>query len=107
MAKTAQLGYLNLSITFATTTSTSMGFLPPNAYITDIKVLVTTAFNAGGTDVVDIGDETTATKYADDVDVSSTGSATVTSTAIPDIERPPKNPIQSTSNNIIIRPTCP
>jgi len=66
---------LQKSITFANTTSFSIGYLPPNAYITDIKVLVTTAFDDG---VLDVGDATTANKYTNDVDITSQGVATVT-----------------------------
>ena len=71
-------GAISKIITFANTTSLSLGFLPPNSIITGIKVLVGTAFNAGGADVIDVGDDTTANKFANDVNVASTGSATVT-----------------------------
>ena len=70
--------YIQKSITYSDTSSFHIGYLPPNAYITDIKCLVTTSFEGG---VVDIGDGTTANKYANDIDVDGTGAVSVTSTA--------------------------
>lgn len=69
------------TFTYADTSSTLLGQLPPNAFITSIKVIITTAFNAPGNDYLDIGTSSSAARYADDVDCASTGSATVTSTA--------------------------
>jgi hypothetical protein len=74
-----RIGYLQYSAVSTDTSSTTIGFLPPGSYITDIKVLVTTAFDAGV--VIDIGDSSTANKYSNDVDPTSTGAATVTLTA--------------------------
>jgi len=78
MARTKGVEALQYSFTYTDTTSFSIGYLPPNAYITDIKVLVTTDFTDG---VLDVGDATTANKYADDVTLNGTGSQSVTSTA--------------------------
>ena len=78
MSANNRIGYLQYSIAYTDTTAVSVGFLPPNAYITDIKVLVTTDFTDG---VLDVGDSTTANKYADDVSLNGTGSKTVTSTS--------------------------
>ena len=66
------------TVTFADTTSVSLGFLPANATVIGARVLVTTAFDSSGTDLIDIGVNGTANNIADDVDVSSTGSASVT-----------------------------
>ena len=77
----AQKHCIKRAITYTDTTAVTIGYLPPNAYITDIQVLVTTAFTAGGNDYLDIGDATTADKYANDVVLSSTGAPTVTATA--------------------------
>lgn len=74
-------GVLSKAITYSTITATEVGKLPPNAYIYDIKVLVTEAFNAASTDYVDIGTTASANRYADNVDVSSTTAASVTDTA--------------------------
>jgi hypothetical protein len=78
MAKTGGIEYLQQAFTFANTTSFHIGWLPPNAYITDVKVLVPTDFTDG---VLDVGDTTTAAAFADDVSLNGTGSKTVTSTA--------------------------
>jgi len=46
-------------------TETVVATLPANSQIYQIAVDVTTAFNAGTTNTLDIGDGTTADKYAD------------------------------------------
>jgi hypothetical protein len=74
MASNNRVGYMQEAFDTTSTTSFSVGYLPPNSYITDIKVLVTTAFTGG---VLDVGNATTAAAYADDVDISSQGVATV------------------------------
>lgn len=53
------------------TTATLAGSVPPNSYILRIYAIVDTAFETG--DVVDVGDGTTANKYADDIALSSVG----------------------------------
>ena len=78
MARIKGIEALQYSFTYTDTTSFSIGYLPPGAYITDIKVLVTTDFTDG---VLDVGDSSTANKYADDVSLNGTGSKTVTSNA--------------------------
>jgi hypothetical protein len=78
MAKTGGVEYLQQSFTFASTTSFHIGWLPPQAYVTDVKVYVTTDFSDG---VLDVGDASTANLFADDVSLNGTGSKTVTSTA--------------------------
>ena len=61
-------------VTFAADgTETVIGTLPANSQIIDINVDVSTAFNAGTTSTMDLGDGTTAAKYADNLDVSSAG----------------------------------
>jgi hypothetical protein len=65
-------------ITYTDTTAITVGNVPPNSIIVDIKVTVGTAFDAGGADYIDIGDSSTAAKFADNVNVASTGQATVT-----------------------------
>ena len=69
---------ISKNIVYTDTTAITVGNVPPNSIIVDIKVTVGTAFDAGGADYIDIGDSTTAAKFADNVDVSSTGQATVT-----------------------------
>jgi hypothetical protein len=75
MSSNNRIGYLAKTIAKTDTSSFLIGYLPPNAYITDIKVLITTAYDAGA--VLDIGDSATAAKYSNDVDVTSVGVATV------------------------------
>nr|BDD44687.1 hypothetical protein 17 [Legionellales bacterium] len=79
MAQDKGIFALQYSAVSTDTSSTTIGYLPANAYITDIKVLVTTAFDAGV--VIDIGDSSTANLFSNDVDPTSTGAATVTLTA--------------------------
>jgi N-acetylneuraminic acid mutarotase len=72
------LNCINKKIKYTDTTAINVGYLPPNSYVVDIKVGVKTAFNAGGNDYIDLGITGTAAYYADDVNVASTGAATVT-----------------------------
>lgn len=61
-------------VTFAADgTETVIGTLPANSQIIDINVDVSTAFNAGTTNTMDLGDGTTSGLYADNLDVSSAG----------------------------------
>lgn len=77
MAQTKGIFCLQKAITYANTTSFHIGYLPPNAYISKIRVLVPTTFTDG---VLDIGDDTTAALYANDIDLDTTGEASVTAT---------------------------
>ena len=74
------------NLLYSNTSSTKIGSLPANSIITDIKVLVGTAFNAGNTDYLDIGDSEDADEFAANIDLSSTGKATVTMTEIGAVE---------------------
>lgn len=55
-----------------------VGSLPAKSYITGIKVLASTAFNSSGTDLVIVGTTADDNRFADAVDVSSAGDASVT-----------------------------
>jgi len=78
MSANNRIGYLTKTIAYTDTTSVNVGFLPPNAFVIDVKVLITTNFQAG---VLDVGITGTAAHYADDVDLNAEGLASVTSTA--------------------------
>lgn len=52
-------------------TAVAIGTIPANSQIIEIYVDVTTAFDGTGTDLVDLGDGTTANLYADNLDVAS------------------------------------
>lgn len=60
-------------------TETVVATLPANSQIFQIAVDVTTAFDAATTNLFDIGDGTTANKYADNLDVSSQARVLATS----------------------------
>lgn len=79
MSANDRIGYIQYSVASTDTSSTTIGYLPPNAYVTNIKCLVTTAFDSGV--VIDVGTSTTANLFANDIDPTSTGAATVTLTA--------------------------
>lgn len=67
-------------VTFAADgTETVIGTLPANSQIVEIYVDVSTAFDAGTTNTLDLGDGTTADQYADALDVSSAGRLRATS----------------------------
>jgi hypothetical protein len=78
MSASNRVGYLEKTIAYTDTTSVDVGYLPPNAYVTDVQVFVTTDFTDG---VLDVGITGTAAHYADDVSLNGTGKKTVTSTA--------------------------
>jgi hypothetical protein len=52
-------------------TAVAIGTIPASSQIIEIYVDVTTAFDGTGTDLVDLGDGTTANLYADNLDVAS------------------------------------
>lgn len=67
-------------IGFADTTAKIIGYLPPNAFVTEVSCIVNTAFNDSTGAVVDVGISGTANYFANDVDVSSVAKAAVTLT---------------------------
>jgi len=60
-------------------TTTTIATLPANSQIFQIAVDVTTAFNAGTTNTVDLGDGSTADKFADALALGSLGRVLATS----------------------------
>lgn len=52
-------------------TAVAIGTIPANSQIIEIYVDVTTPFDGTGTDLVDLGDGSTANLYADNLDVAS------------------------------------
>lgn len=77
MSANNRVGYLEKTISYTDTTSVDVGFLPPNAYVTDVTVLITPDFTDG---VLDVGKTGTAAYFANDVALNGTGKQTVTST---------------------------
>jgi len=69
------IGYIQKTIAADDTTAVSVGLLPANAFITDIKCIVSTAFSAGET--IDIGTASSAAYFASNIDVDAVGKATV------------------------------
>ena len=67
-------------VTFAADgTETVIGTLPANSQIVEIYVDVSTVFNAGTTNTLDLGDGTTADQYADALNVGTAGRKRATS----------------------------
>jgi hypothetical protein len=61
-------------VDYAQTASQTVGIVPANAYVTKVEVAVTTLFNGGGTDLLDIGySGGAADAYAADIDLSAAG----------------------------------
>ena len=60
-------------------TTTTIATLPANSQIIEIYVDVTTAFDAGTTNTLDLGDGSTADQFADALDVSSAARLLATS----------------------------
>jgi len=93
MSANNRIGYLQAAFTYASTSSFEIGYLPPNAYITDITVLVSTDFTAG---IIDIGDSATANKYVNDASLNVAGKATVASTTAWGV-------VQSTNDQTLVK----
>ena len=73
MAQSANITYA------ANGTTTVVATLPANSQIFQVSVDVTTAFNAATTNTLDIGDGTTADKYADALALGSAARVLATS----------------------------
>lgn len=93
MSSSNRIGYLEKAFTYTDTTSFDIGYLPPNSYIVDIDVYITTDFTAG---VLDVGDSTTANKYADDTSLNGEGKVAGTSNTT-------WGAVQSTSDQTLVK----
>lgn len=75
MARKKGIECLQYSFTYTDTTSFLIGYLPPNAYVTDIKVIITTDFTDG---VLDVGTSANAAAYVNDQSLNGIDVQTVT-----------------------------
>ena len=73
-----QTGQISNTVAFSDSSAVNLDFLPPNAFVIDVKVAVLTAFDAGTTNQIDVGTSADPDHYANNVDVSSSGDASVT-----------------------------
>jgi hypothetical protein len=87
---TAPISYLD-----GATAAVSVGKLPPKAIVTDVWAVVTTAFNAGSTNSVDIG-------TSGDTNGFATGISTTAAGRIEADEMATSNDLYSTSESEII-----
>lgn len=71
-------GYIQATIAYTDTTAKLIGTIPAGFYVSGIKVIVTEAFNDGDGNLLDIGTADTANYFANDIDITSLGQATVT-----------------------------
>lgn len=83
----ANVGFVVMSqtdtITFANTTDKSLSIvIPANSQLVEIKVFVTTAFNAGTTNTMDIGIVGDSDLYVDNAAVGTAGDAALGVTAL-------------------------
>lgn len=65
-----------------TSTTVTIGTIPANAQIVDINIDVTTAFDAGGTDLVTVGKTGSAAAYVTSTSVATAGRASVATTGV-------------------------
>jgi len=65
-------------VTESDTTATLAGKIPTNAYPLELKIHVSEAFDSGGTNYLQVGTNSDDDYFAANVNVSSTGEATVT-----------------------------
>ncbi len=83
----ANVGFVVMSqtdtITFGDTSDKSLSIvIPANSQLVDIKILVTTAFNAGTTNTMDIGIVGDSDLYVDNAAVGTAGDAALGNTAL-------------------------
>ena len=83
----ANVGFVVMSqtdtIAFGNTTDKSLSIvIPANSQLVDIKILVTTAFDAGTTNTLDIGIVGDSDLYVDGAAVGTAGDAALGSTAL-------------------------
>ncbi len=65
-----------------TSTTVTIGTIPANAQIVDVNIDVTTAFDAGGTDLVTVGKTGSAAAYVAATSVAAAGRASVATTGV-------------------------
>lgn len=71
---TKQVHYITKAVTVSDEdVSLTVGVIPAGAYVTAVRVAVTTAFNNSGNDYIKVGHSGDDDEFADDVDVSSVG----------------------------------
>jgi deoxycytidylate deaminase len=71
---TQQTHYLRKSITYSDIGSTvSLGKVPIGAIVVDAYVVVSTGFNSGSTDILDIGTSDDTDGFATDLDLQTAG----------------------------------
>ena len=75
MAINKGVNVLQFSFTYADTSSFLIGYLPPNAYVTDIKLIITTDFTDG---VLDVGTSANAASFVNDASLNGIDVQTVT-----------------------------
>lgn len=83
-AVTNSAGQLSaITATFSyTDTTVTIGTIPANSQIVDINIDVTTAFDAGGTDLVTVGKTGSAAAYVTSTSVATAGRASVATTGV-------------------------
>lgn len=76
-----QLSAITVAFDYTSTTVT-IGTIPANAQIVDVNIDVTTAFDAGGTDLVTVGKTGSAAAYVTSTSVATAGRASVATTGV-------------------------
>jgi hypothetical protein len=75
------VGKLVKKVQYSDVSQLLMGYIPQGSVMTSIEVLVDTAFNSSGTDLIQVGTVADNDAFAANIDVSTAGKATVTMTA--------------------------
>jgi len=78
MGQLNQVYAIQTTFVFGDTAAKLVGSLPANATIISARPLVTTAFNSGTTNLLDIGTSADPDHYVDGTDLSSTGAIACT-----------------------------
>ena len=77
-----QLSAITTTIAYTNTGAVTIGTIPANAQIQNVHIDVTTAFNAGTTNTVTVGQTGTAAAYVTATSVGSAGRASVATTGV-------------------------
>lgn len=76
-----EVAYVDINLADLTSgTAANAIELPPNAVVTGGDVVVTTAFNSGTSDVIVVGDVTTANRYLASTSIAAVGRTALTPT---------------------------
>jgi hypothetical protein len=76
------LSAVTTTIAYTDSSAVTVGTIPANAQIIDINIDVTTAFDAGTTNTIEVGNSSNSDAYVTATDVDAAGRASVATTGV-------------------------